>query len=239
MLLNPLAGALLGVLAPAPEETSNAFDWLPEPVAYSVPQGPKSSKNRWQRGEQVLQGFLGVTFYDQFEQNGGSDQVDGGSDSASQLPLLGGGAQWKLAGEKVDFGIEAMLSFAWRSNATAFVAGGGGAAVAVDVDTFLFDIYGGPFVSMFLGEKTRIWAGAGPLLEWADYDQETEFGATASGSGFGVGLYARGGIEFAIGSGTMVGVGARWSDSTIDLDGGLGDLELQGFQAFLTVTKGF
>lgn len=240
MLLNPLTGILLGAIAPAQEETANAFDWLPDPVAYSVPQEAKRSKSRWQRGEQVLQGFVGVTFYDEFEQSGGSNiEVDGGSDSASQLPLLGGGAQWKLGGERVDFGIEAMMSFAWRSNATAFVAGGGGAAVAVDVDTLLFDIYGGPFVSMFLGEKTRVWASAGPLVEWADYDQETELGQTASGSGFGVGLYARGGIEFAIGSGTMVGVGARWSDSTIDLDGGLGDLELQGFQAFLTVTKGF
>ncbi len=242
MLLSSLTVALLGTLDPVPSEVLAPFDWSLAPDAYSISttQASKPNPQRWRRGQQVLQGFVGVTFYDDVEvsTNDGTD-VDGGGDSSSQLPLLGGGAQWKIGGEGIDFGIEGMMSLAWRSNATAFVVGSGGAAVAVDVDTFLFDLYGGPFVSKFLGGKTRIWASAGPLLEWADYDQETPFGQSDSGSGFGVGLYARGGIEFAIGSGTMVGVGARWSDSTIDLDGGLDDLELQGFQAFLTVTKGF
>jgi hypothetical protein len=37
----------------------------------------------------------------------------------------------------------------------------------------------------------------------------------------------------------LIGLGARWSDSQIDLDGGLGDLDLQGFQVVFTVTQGF
>jgi hypothetical protein len=242
MLLSALTVALLGTLDPVQSEITGPFDWASAPGTLTPdPQGaparPKSQ--RWRARQEVLQGVLGVTFYDEFEQSGGSAvEIDGGGDTSSQLPLIGGGAQWKLGGEKIDFGIEALLAFGWRSGATAFVAGGGGAAVAVDVDTFIFDIYGGPFASMFLGEKSRVYVSAGPLISWVDYEQETVL-ASDSGSGFGTGLYARGGIEFAVGGGTMVGVGARWSDSTIDLDGGLGDLDMSGFQAYLTVTKGF
>ena len=81
------------------------------------------------------------------------------------------------------------------------------------------------------------YAGAGPLLQFANYDQE--FGGTSdNGSGFGFGGYARTGLELVLGSGAMVGIGARWSNSTVDLDGGLGDLEIEGTQLMLTVSQG-
>lgn len=252
MLLAPLSTSLLALCAPAPLEHDADLGLLSSiglPHAESYDEAPAlvpgqqipgvPPRQRWRRGSHVLQGFLGVTFYDDYKiDNGGAIEIDGGGDSASQLPLIGGGGQLKLGGDKVDFGVEGMFSLAWRSNATAFAVGGGGAAVAVDVDTFLIDLYGGPFANLFLGEKTRVYVAGGPLLEWADYDQETAL-TSDSGSGFGVGLYARTGIEFTLASRTMVGVGVRWSDSTIDLDGGLGDLELQGVQAFITVTQGF
>jgi hypothetical protein len=186
-----------------------------------------------------MQGYFGVTEYDDFEVDGGSfGRVDGGGEDAAEMPLLGGGAQWKMGGDKIDLGLEGLFSIGWRSNATAIAIGGGGAAVAVDVDTFLLEFYGGPFANLFLGDKVRIYASAGPLVEWADYDQDIG-GSHDSGSGFGYGYYARTGIEFAIGGRAMLGVGTRWSDSSIDLDGGLGDLEMQGFQFVVTVTQGF
>ena len=62
---------------------------------------------------------------------------------------------------------------------------------------------------------------------------------SGSGTGFGVGWYARTGIEYLLNPGMMMGIGARWSDSRVDLGSELGDLELDGTQVFLTVTKGF
>ena len=61
---------------------------------------------------------------------------------------------------------------------------------------------------------------------------------TTNGDGFGVGWYARTGFEFSAATNTMIGIGARWTDTEIDLGGTLGDLSLQGVQAFVTVTHG-
>ncbi|MCY2958907.1 MAG: hypothetical protein NTY35_01985 [Planctomycetota bacterium] len=200
-------------------------------------------RERWSKGQMVMQGFIGASDYQTMEVTGGSaPDVDGSGEDSAQAPVIGGGAQWKLGGSRIDFGLEAMFALSWRSNATAIVVGSGGAAVAVDVDTFLLEIYGGPVANIFLGEsqKSRVYVSAGPLMEWVSYAQGNDVASIDdSGSGFGTGWYARTGIEFAIGGGTMVGVGARWSDSTVDLDGGLGDLDLEGFQFALTVTQGF
>lgn len=199
------------------------------------------SRARWRTGEMVMQGFIGAGEYDTIELTTDSGlEVNGSGEDSSRAPVMGGGAQWKLGGDKIDIGLEAMFAFSWRSNATAIAVGGGGAAVAVDVDSFLLEFYGGPMANMFLGDKTRVYVSAGPLLEWVDYNQGNDFeNIDDSGSGFGTGWYARTGIEFALGGGTMMGVGFRWADSTVDLDGGLGDLDLEGYQVALTVTQGF
>ena len=68
-------------------------------------------------------------------------------------------------------GAELMFSLSGRADAAAFVVGGGGAAVAIDVDLLIVEIFGGPFVSMDLGEKWRLYGAAGPVLQFADYDQ--------------------------------------------------------------------
>jgi hypothetical protein len=202
------------------------------------PRLPK--RPNWVPGQVVMQGFLGVTEYQTMERSGGSfPSVDGSGESSAEMPLLGGGAQWKLGGEKIDFGLEAMFSFGWRANATAFAVGSGGAAIAVDVDTFVFEIYGGPMANMFLGDKTRVYVSAGPLMQWANYSQYSNGFFDDSGSGFGTGWYARTGLEFAMADRTMLGFGVRWTDSSIDLDNGLGNLDLSGFQLMFTVTRGF
>jgi opacity protein-like surface antigen len=165
--------------------------------------------------------------------------VDGSDEESSRVPTIGGGGQWKLAGDRIDFGLEGMMAFGWRANALAFASGGGGAVVAIDVSLFLIELYGGPFVSLFLGERWRVYGAAGPMLQWASYDQESDVdGYSEDGSGFGTGWYARTGLEFAIRPGMMVGGGVRWSDSVVDLDSGLGDLDLEGVQWVFTVTTG-
>jgi hypothetical protein len=206
--------------------------------AVPVAQEPgRKGHPQWRPGQALMQGFFGAMFMDQVD-------IDTGSNTTIQnegqtiLPVIGGGAQWKLSGEKVDFGVEAMFSVGWQANATAVAIGGGGAAVAVDFGLTLIDIYGGPFLSMFLGDKTRVYIAAGPLLEWANYDPDTVSGG-ASANGFGAGGYARTGIEFLMGSGTLIGFGARWAKSSVSLSNGYGNMDLEGLQAVLTVTRGF
>jgi len=192
----------------------------------------------WNRGQPLMHGFFGVSEYETVSrEGGGTPSVDGDKGDLDDMPVIGGGAQYKLGGERIDFGLEGIFSFGGRANATAWVAGGGGAAVAVDVDLLIFDLYGGPFVSMFLGNHLRAYFAAGPLMEWADYDQENSL-SHESGSGFGYGTYARTGLELVLPSRTMIGMGVRWSDTSVDLGGNLGDLDMDGYQLLFTVSRG-
>lgn len=192
----------------------------------------------WPAGHTVMQGFFGADIFDTIETSGGTTPaVDGSGEGLSQLPAIGGGAQWKLSGERVDFGFEGMISFGWRADATAIAVGGGGALIAVDVDLLLIDLYGGPFLSVFLGDRWRAYVAGGPMMQWAEWDQSDDT-LDEDSSGFGTGFYARGGLELRVMPGVMVGAGVRWMDSTIDLGSDLGDLDLQGFQYAVTVSHG-
>jgi hypothetical protein len=202
------------------------------------PPKPPSGQPEWHEGQSIMQGFIGVTFYDKVKREGGNTaDVEGESGGLDQMPLIGGGGQWKLGGNGLDYGIEGFFSFEGRANAAAVAIGGGGAAVAVDVNLFIVDVYGGPFISKFLGDKLRVYAGAGPMFQFASYDQE--FSNTyAYGSGFGVGGYVRTGLEMILPSRTMIGLGALWMDTNVDLSGNLGNLDMEGYQIYLTVSRG-
>jgi hypothetical protein len=216
--------------APSPDLAASP-DLAPEPDA----QGPQrqASGPRWRRGQALQQGFIGVSTYDEVSREGGRfPSLDGDQGDLDEMFLLGGGGQWKLSGDELDFGMEAFLALQGRGDAEGFIVGGGGAAVAVDVDLMIFDLYGGPMVSTFLGDSLRIYVGAGPMIGWAFYDQ-----ASVDGSGFGYGLYARTGLDIVLGR-FMVGAATRWTDAHYDLGGGLGDIDLDGFQWMITFTHG-
>ncbi len=192
---------------------------------------------RWAVGQPLLQGYFGASLLDRVTvTQDGNVEVDGDDGSLDQLPVIGGGAQWKLAGERMTLGLEGMFAFSGRANAEAFAFGGSGAVIAIDVDLLLFDIYGGPFVSLDLGDNTRIYGAGGPVMQFAEWDQSFEEDLQ-SGDGFGTGLYARTGIEFMLPSGDLIGFGVRWSETTVDLGGGLGDLEMEGVQFLFTVSR--
>jgi hypothetical protein len=236
-----LAAAWLLALGAPRVDGASGQDWTPAQDSPRVEEFWKISRPRWETGQLVLQGFLGANLFQTMERSGGSTpDVDGSGETASQLPVIGGGGQWKLGGESVDFGVEAMFSFSGRADATAFAVGGGGATVAVKVDMVLFEIYGGPVANLFLNDTTRVYVSAGPLMEWADFTQKNDSANIhGNGTGFGTGLYARTGIEFATPNHTMIGLGIRWADSRVDLDNELGTLDLTGTQIVFTVTEGF
>jgi hypothetical protein len=198
---------------------------------------PRPPAGTWRAGEVAMQGYFGASFLSLNTEGGSVANVN---DDDVTFPTIGGGAQWKIAGDQIDFGVEGLLAFSWRGNVSAFAVGGGGAAVAVDINLLMFDLYGGPFVSMFLGDKTRIYAATGPLMRWTIYDQDGGSSlSSGNGDGFGFGYYARAGIEFALSRGTMIGLCARWTDVAVDLNSRLGDLDMSGFEALLTISQGF
>lgn len=195
----------------------------------------RTAKPELSHGDLLLQGYIGANLFDEVQQDGGDyDFVD--PPDLETMPLIGGGGQWVLGGGAIDYGIEAGIAFAFRTAGGAFIAGGGGAVVAVDVNLLLIDLDAGVFLSTFLGPRWRAYVAAGPLMEFADF--QLDDANDSDGSGFGVGFYGRGGIEYVLGSRTMIGLGARWQDTSIDLDNGFGDLDVRGSQLFLTVTTG-
>jgi hypothetical protein len=198
---------------------------------------PSRSALEWSEGQTLLQGFIGWTTFSEVSVEGDGAEIDGDRGDVDEFPLIGGGGQMKLAGERVDIGVEGLLSFGGRANAEAFVVGGGGAAVAIDVDMLVFELYGGPFASVFLGDKLRLYGAAGPLLQFIEYEQEGG-GFEDDGSGFGAGFYARTGLEFVLPSRVLIGLGARWSDTSVDLGGDLGDLDVEGLEWLFTVSRG-
>jgi hypothetical protein len=229
--VDPESGEPVGANAASQPTTALADEFSLQ----GPPQGGHTT-GRWRPGEAALTGFIGAQFL--------TLEADGGAiatiDDDISFPTIGGGGQWKVAGDNLDFGLEGLLQFSWRGDTAAVAIGGGGAAVAVDVDLLLFDLYGGPFISTFIDNRVRLYAGAGPVLRWGGYDQEGSTALTSGdGDGFGVGYYARAGIEFAVSRGTMLGICARWTDVEIDLSGRLGDLTIDGIDALVTITQGF
>jgi opacity protein-like surface antigen len=198
---------------------------------------PSRSALEWRDGQTLLQGFIGWTTFSEVSVEGDGAEIDGDRGDVDEFPLIGGGGQLKLGGERVDFGVEGLLSFGGRANAEAFVIGGGGAAVAIDVDMLVFELYGGPFASVFLGDKLRLYGAAGPLMQFIEYEQEGN-GFEDDGSGFGAGFYARTGLELALPSRMLIGIGTRWSDTSVDLGGNLGDLDVEGLEWLITVSRG-
>src|SRR5262245_36025268 len=125
-----LASACLASCAAAPtQRTSYEIESLSSlPGRDLVPQGgpvtpPPSASSRpdWRIGEPLMQGFLGVSEYTSIHrEGGGSPDVDGDEGNLDEMPILGGGGQWKLGGENIDYGLEALFSFGGRANASAF-----------------------------------------------------------------------------------------------------------------------
>lgn len=212
----------------------HAWDDTDPPSLFADGLGP------WPVGATLAQGYFGVFYLDSAQVSGGTTPpIDPSDDSLSTMPTIGGGMQYKLGGSRVSWGLEGMIDFAGRADAVAFYSGSGGALLAVDVDLFSLGLGGGPFVSAFLGDRLRVYAAAGGLMQWAWYEQAGASEAdTGEGDGFGAGYYTRAGIEYLLPTNaTLLGIGGRWSDSTVDLSGGLGQIDLTGTQILVTVTR--
>jgi hypothetical protein len=212
----------------------HAWDDVDPPSLFAEGLGP------WPVGTSLAQGYFGVYFVESAQLSGGTfPEIDPSDEALATMPSIGGGFQYKLAGSRVSFGLESMIDFAGRADALAFYSGSGGAVVAVDVDLASIGLGGGPFLSAFLGERFRAYVSGGALMQWTWYDQEGSSETdTGEGDGFGTGWYTRAGLEYLLPDyATLLGIGGRWSETTVDLSGGFGNIDLSGAQVLLTVTR--
>lgn len=193
-------------------------------------------------GQVIAQGMLGASLLTDVSRTGGDYPPVTESGDLERLPMIAGSFQWPMWGKRIDAGLEAGGSLGFRTGAGYFRAGGSGLQVALEIDMYIFDLFGGPFVSTSLGDKVRIWGGAGPLMQFVNYSQDGTQGdedISASSTGFGTGYYVRTGIDLMATKSMMVGIGARWVDSRTSLGSGLGNLDMQGTQLFVAFTSGF
>jgi hypothetical protein len=198
-------------------------------VSYAPPPPPRPAG--------YLQGLFGVS--EVRVKDIGTGNFDDSDDA--QMPLIGGAVQRPLTGDNLRLGVEGGFLFGWAGNVETIVVGGGGVAITGSNDLFLTEGFGGLYADVMLGQKVRLYGGAGGLIDWAIVDLTYSDPGSGffdlSGSGFGFGWYTRAGFELLLQSGMAVGFCWRWFDTSIDIGGDIGDLDLEGMQYMLTFTK--
>jgi len=160
------------------------------------------------------------------------------------MPYLGVTGQYSLAGKDSQVGAEAGAFFGWRSRHTNVIVGSGGTAVSIDSNLWLMDLSAGIYVSHMTRSGWRFYLGAGPAMVFGEYKEdgdETEeddsgTDTSDSDSEFGVGAYARAGIEYQYLPGAMVGFSVRGLVTNLEFESTVGDEKVSGVQGFVTFT---
>lgn len=200
----------------------------------------------WEENYQV-QGLLGVVQYENLKFDA-PDSEEPTEVDLSLMPQFGGAWMTKpRGGDRFQYGLETSFLLGMRFDKLNYLyAGSGGTYISLSVSMWAFDFAGGAYANLFLdeGQKVRLYAGAGPLLNFASYRSEADYTDNTptedeSESAFGVGVYLRTGLEFRVHYRGTLGMGVRGSWSNVDFTEYGGNSELIGAAAFVTYTAGF
>lgn len=182
--------------------------------------------------------WTGHVFYGRMNiQNDGPD-VGGGD---YNVTIFGADAQKPLDQGAFQYGLETGALFSLDSDVRRFSAssgsGGGSVSVSVDVNAFMVDYFFGGYVALEAADRFRLYAGAGPLLIWAQRETEPrepipEPFADESDSGLGVGLYARVGLDILLTDRWGAHAGIRATRTTLELKDAYQDVDIQGWQYY-------
>lgn len=193
------------------------------------------------RGAAAVQALVGVAEYHklEFERADPADPANRDSVDLSTMPAIGAAGSYSLGGTRVlDFGIDGSLLFSWDADRTSYASTSGNAVIVLDRRLFFADVGVGAYVSALLADTARIYAAAGPNLVFGDAVYRDEL-VTRGSSAFGYGGYVRSGIEFRLADRSFFGLGVRWVGSELDFGGPIGDVDMEGWQGFITYTIGF
>jgi hypothetical protein len=194
----------------------------------------------------TVSGLLGAVQYQNLKFTP-PDSAEPAEVDLSLIPQVGGAWTTLPRGERFQYGLEATFLLGFRFDKINYAyLGGGGAYISLSTSMWMFDLAGGPYASLFLtdSEKVRIFAGAGPTMSFAMYQTDRTYSDTStteSGdeSAFGIGLYARAGIEFRIVEKGMLGMSVRSSWSSLDFSEVGGSSTVDGIGLYVNFTAGF
>lgn len=192
----------------------------------------------------TVQALLGAVQFENLSFNV-PDSTEPEEVDVSLMPQLGGAWGTLPRGDRLHYGLECSFLLGFRFDSLNYLyLGGGGAYASISTSMWMFDLAGGGYAGLFLdeGKRVRIYAGGGPSMIYADYDAETEYPDDTveedSESAFGIGAYARAGIEFRIFEKGMLGLGIRGTWTSVDFSDAGGSNDLFGGGAFVTFTAG-
>jgi len=205
------------------------------PQAWDAP--PRS------RPSSRVSGIIGVTEISSLSLDLNSSVGSITRDDGPTMPLIA--AQGQLVNRRgpLEWGLEGGFSYGWDSDREAVVIDTGAVLVFADNNMRVFDLSGGLWVGTTTKGGMRIYAGAGPVLQYGHVDLELDRLVNGTDSitedGLGFGYYTRAGIEVAAGPGTTMGFVVRWVDSMIDFGGAIDELDMEALQIGFVVTTGF
>jgi hypothetical protein len=192
------------------------------------------------RLQPMIQGYLGISKLEDEDYDLEPAIGEVVDSDLEELPLLGFAYMRPLAGERVHIGFELGSSWAFEGDRMA-IETQQSTVVLADNDLLLGDIFLGLNVSTMLGERARLYAGVGPLLQYGRIELEFDDGSGGydqiEESGWGSGAYARMGIEFKVSPGTYVGLTVRHKDVTVGLDDDIDELEFESDAVMLSVSR--
>lgn len=188
----------------------------------------------------AVQALIGAARYRDLEFR----RVDSGNPSnfaeadLSTMPALGLAGHYDLAGDDTQFGLDGSVIVSWDDDrGVGTLSGGSGPVTVLDRSLLLVDLSMGLYGSTILRDSVRLYAAAGPSLVYGEADYEDELTAD-SDTTVGFGGYARTGIEFRLRNRSFLGLGARWTSSELDFGDPVGDVDIEGWQFFITYTMG-
>lgn len=201
-----------------------------------------------------FQGLVGAADFDKeklsFAEPEFNDSNAGSANDLSTLPYLGVAGQFPLSGTGTHVGIDASLLVGWRSDDTSVSAGNGQARIEIDSDLWLVDLAIGLYAQTILGNRWRLYGAVGPMMLFGEYsDDTTEEDLTVSNpterrdsqskSAFGVGGYAKLGLEYQLSGDALIGLAVRGIATNLEFDRAIDDGRLTGIQGFVTFTRAY
>lgn len=220
-------------------------NWIISLFVIGVTVGSASAVYEVEESNYTIQALLGGVRYDDLVFTNPDSSGDDVTIDMSTIPQLGGAWASKPKGEKFQYGLECSFLMGFKIDDFSYWAnsGSGTAYVNVSASMWMFDFAGGAYANLPLGDKLRIYAGAGPLMVYANYRSELDYtdqtpNSTQSDSVFGLGVYARTGLELRLKEYAWLGAGVRGTWNSLDFSEVGGETDLSGIAVFLTYTAG-
>ncbi|MBE0575195.1 MAG: outer membrane beta-barrel protein [Desulfuromonadales bacterium] len=206
------------------------------------------------QGLTYFQGLVGAASLDEnkltFAEPDLNDPDAMSTNDLSTMPYLGIAGQYAFAGTESHIGVDASLLIGWRSDDTSISAGNAQTRIEIDSELWLVDLAIGLYAQTVLGNRWRLYGAVGPMMLFGEYSDDTtaedltvtpmiETRDSYSESVFGVGGYAKAGVEYRIAGDAYLGITVRGIATNAEFDRAIEDGGLSGVQGFVTFTRGY